>query len=390
MCFKKVGKWTSRLVREARAGRLTAARLVGPCGATPDIRSFQEHEYLVMVAGGIDITPLLTLLKNLAMANAKNRRKAEEKSKGAAVGDGAPGLQGRIVVVWTMEKISEVELMDEELFSFSRAHPDELELRIHYAGKSELDDWTGTMVPNEAAKPGIKLDLYDSEREAESGVGFWRTFVQEWIWRLSPTALPQHWGSLHLAVLHVAVFVAAVMGLILGATWHPEASRPGEGAPRGKVELVAISAMLMMAVGMATLGTFPAHLILYAKARRSATPGEPPIPTTLTSTTASWTEWTQDIEWSGLDLESVPVEISDTPVLSPMTIDWLKRNMVEGRPYVDDVLDDVSGKLSAEGTAGVITAGPKAMIDNVRVAVARRTPQFLLKTLQAYEPSEAS
>lgn len=241
VCFKKFGKWTSRLVDEAAAGTLTTARLEGPYSATPDIRCFQEHEYLVMVAGGIAITPLLTILKMLVISNAAepSGRPGRRLRLGyPPSSDEDPVFRRKVVVLWTMRNISEAELMDEELFSYCRARPDLLDLRIHYTGRSELGGWAGTMIRDES-RCGKNTQRLDADRivensEFEGKTKSWGAFLQ-CLHRISPTAILQHRGPLHLAVLHIFVYAAAFMGLILGMSYRLEALRAGEEVCRGKV-----------------------------------------------------------------------------------------------------------------------------------------------------------
>ncbi|CAD7696626.1 unnamed protein product [Ostreobium quekettii] len=400
VCFKKFGKWTSRLVEEAAAGTLTTARLEGPYSATPDIRCFQEHEYLVMVAGGIAITPLLTILKKLVISNATEP--SGRPSRCLRLGypppsDDDPVFRRKVVVLWTMRNISEAELMDEELFSYSRARPDLLDIRIHYTGRSELGGWTGTMIRDErrrgktAQQPDA--DRIEESREFEPRTEFWGAFQQR-IQRISPTALLQHRGPLHLAVLHIVVYAAAFMGLILGMSYRLEALRAGEEVSRGKVDVVAMFSMSMMAIGAATLLVFPGHLLMYRKAKRIRAHEElletgmvkvPPAKHQLSPMTMMWIQGTHDVTLAGLDLVSGPRKVLDTPILSDTTVRWIQRNKKMGRPDVDELLDDVSGKLSPGHTAAVITAGPKPMIDSVKLAVARRNPRFHLKNPLKFE-----
>jgi len=400
VCFKKFGKWTSRLVEEAMAGTLTTARLEGPYSATPDIRCFQEHEYLVMVAGGIAITPLLTILKKLVISNAtepSGRPGGGLRLGHPSCSDDESVFRRKVVVLWTMRNISEAELMDEELFSYCRARPDLLEVRIYYTGKSELRDWTGTMIRDESRR-GKNSQRLDANRIVESSkfepkTEFWKAFRQGFR-RISPTALLQHRGPLHLAVLHIVVYAAAFMGLILGMSYRLEALRAGEEVARGKVDVVAMFSMSMMAIGAATLLVFPGHLLLYRKAKRIRAHEElletgmvkvSPARHKLSPLTLMWIQGTHDVSLAGLDLVSGPRKILDTPVLTDTTVQWIRHNRKLGRPDVDEVLDDVSGKLSPGHTAAVITAGPKPMIDSVKLAVARRNPRFHLKNPLKFE-----
>ncbi|CAD7696628.1 unnamed protein product [Ostreobium quekettii] len=373
VCFKKFGNWTSRLVEEAAAGRLTTARLEGPFSTTADSCHFHEHEYLVMVAGGIAITPLLTILKKLVIANAwdagkvgrRRSAKADEPSP-----RGAPRAR-KVVVLWTMRNIAEAELMDEELFAYSRAQPDLLDIRIHYTGKVPLDNWTGTMI--RVKKEVDHADMISAEfgdtRASKSGKAspavphIEPNQVGDLFRRVSPTTLPMYSGPLHLAGLNILVYAAALMGLIMGISYPLEAIRSGEETSRGKVDMVVMFTMCMMAIGAVTLFVFPAHLSLYRRAREKQAlqmvAAPKPEPTKLSSTTILWISRTQDISMDGMDLVAGPREISDTPVFSASTIDWIKENRKNGRPDVDKVLDDVNAHLSPGCTAAVITAGAR-------------------------------
>lgn len=366
VCFKQYGKWTKDLVRKAGEGLVPSIKIDGPYHATPDICKIQEHEWVVAIAGGIAITPLLTILKELAACSQsffvddsvghmdskgdKHVKKADSGDDSSSGGQVTSATRG-ILVVWSMRSIAEAELMDEELFQYSREHPDILDLRIHYTGKDDISKWTGQMILNEDG---------EAKGYASAGKGKQRSGWLElggWINRLSPQALPLHLGKMHLALLHTVMYGGGLMGYILARAYGLEISRASVLVYRGKVDVVSIFSIFMMAIGMMMLFVFPAHLFMYAKAKRGR-------------------------KDDNLETGTLGAKV---PRLSPTTVEWIKQNKRAGRPDLEGLLDDISGKLHPGRTAAVITAGPQKMIDIVKLACAKRNPLFHLQQPLQFE-----
>eukprot|EP00803_Ostreobium_quekettii_P011073 evm.model.scf_307EXC.6 EVM.evm.TU.scf_307EXC.6 scf_307EXC:79590-85366(-) len=331
ICFKGVGKWTKGLVRRAGAQSVPYLKVNGPYHAPTlqGVRTLQHHEWVVMIVGGAAITPLLTLLKHLA-AHAQPVGAHQRGDSALDVPVGRVACPRGVVVVWSVRSIADAELMNEELYAFSRRHPGFMDLRIHCTGKASVGEWEGRLLGEWGS---AEIQPVDGDRKArEGGAGKAGGFEgSRWLRRLSPRALPLHMGGWHLAAMYVVLYSGAFMGLMLGMGYRLEILRASAAVLRGKVDVVAVLSIFLMAMGLVTLFAFPAHLLMYLDARRSARHRE--------------------------TLESGGSRAPAAPRLSPASVRWISENWRAGRPVIGDVLDGVMRELTPGNTAAVFTGG---------------------------------
>ena len=142
---KGYGAWTSRLLARLRGRRALALRFSGPMGAertadcalTPPPR-WQAHDVLVLICGGVGVTPMLSLLRAAAL----------QRLRAAATGEAC--LPRRVVCVWCARAAAEFVVLDRGLVAEAAAG-DWLSLHLHVTGEGKASSLKSRVAMRDSA-----------------------------------------------------------------------------------------------------------------------------------------------------------------------------------------------------------------------------------------------
>jgi len=357
--FKKYGKWTTKLADAVATGDISTVTIDGPYGGVTHDLELCQHEYVIMMTGGIAITPMLALLNHMitaewceAITDVESITKGSElelqKMDTSEKPTRSTNPKG-IVLVWAVRHLAELEVMDDKIYQVARTQKHLFDLRLHFTGKdrdfSELEEETDNLART-SSKVGLKNgNVHVRPSRVSSAINSWfvgseRSMINQWLWRVSPVAIPMHLGPVHLAIITILTYLGGFVGFLLGNAWILEHTRSLTATERDRIDTVVFFLVMMVSMGLAALVVIPVHLWLFGKAVANS---ESKIS-------------------KGHSAESSSVK------LSAATIQWIKDTMVTGRPNIDGVLSEVNGKLMDDGTAAVYAAGPKGMVNATALA----------------------
>ncbi|GMH35989.1 hypothetical protein BSKO_03857 [Bryopsis sp. KO-2023] len=252
--FKSFGKWTKALATMSKNGQLTSLKVEGPHDICTEgfYKELMQQESWVFCAGGIAITPILSMLRVLEDGFEREASKDNETLRRRSTG-GLPSIK----LIWVVRNAAELEVGSADLLRLERKYPEKVSIEAYITGSKDKK-----IVDEPSIQP-----LTTARRILKEMVGR----------NPSPAVLPAHAGPLHLAFLYIVSYCAGFAGLLLGNAWRMELVR-SKGPPLAmwKSSIVMFLCVMLMSIGWVTLMILPFQFVMLFKARKENQPANTP------------------------------------------------------------------------------------------------------------------
>ncbi|CAL5218771.1 g490 [Coccomyxa viridis] len=332
--IKAYGKWTTGLLNRVLNRGSVVMRVDGPYGEFAEHPEWTHYKTLVIIAGGIGVTPVFGILNDL-----KQRHEGSDGNGGS----GGPVPQ-KVVLVYVASMKNELALLQRPMIA-QAIQDGWLELDAYYTGANRGTD------PSDIVAPGAKPD---SISPSDSAVDLTRPQANPSALKTTPAddghghivrqVLPAYWfGDWHWASAHVLCLVGAVLGSIGSFAWQAHANSVSEGgAPTWLLGLYLILFPSLGGMLLPALIIVPAHIIRARRVRKSSL--------------------TSELNGNGL-VDSSEDAQAQAEQGGLVGLQGMKAS--PGRPNISAVLSRVVQEFSTEQEIGVVAAGPEPMVDAV-------------------------
>lgn len=209
--IKRYGKWSKDLMRLLQGPSPVPVRVSAPESPSGAL-DWHNHSSLVLIGGGIGVTPLLYMLR--AMIAKRN----------AGPPDGQAGpMPTRVHLVWTSRQAHEFSIMDQETLASATSSSGWLTVELYCTGAipNNLASDSGgkrDMLKAEGSSGGITTPAISMKRASGRSV-----LSSSMLHRFPRVVQPQALGGWHLALVHLLVWGGAFLGTYLGGAYVAEA-----------------------------------------------------------------------------------------------------------------------------------------------------------------------
>lgn len=397
--MKRYGKYTQQLISRLAKRETLAMRVNGPFST--GTKEWAEYDNVVLVAGGIGATPLLSVLRHLI------QKRTEKKSSKES------SFPSKVSLIWVARHPSELEVMDASIID--AASNDWLDVDCYLTrapskksgggdsqnGENVLEKRKDSMSSTSSGGPKL------SEEPAKAAMVVASGNPSPLYWNIIRKVQHQYLNDLHLAMIHIVVFFASWVAFSLAYMYNGEVNTYwGSGGDPDNaynnyfywvLSMVLFVIQFFLIVPLAyILVIFPVHVYRYYWKRDEDVMTVVNAAPVAGSTAAGcvYSVETGVLYVPGTDIslavqrgrradEELWVEPSQAIQLSPQLSTQLSTQnsnlqsqasdlsvtVQTGRPNVEELLVQASKSLGKGTTVGVFVAGPEALNRNVQHCV---------------------
>lgn len=326
--IKSYGKWTQSMISQLlKKGGLTA-RVDGPYGGHAE-PAWVGHNVLAIFAGGIGVTPVLAMLRDIIA------RRAHYLTHGVHGDEGAP--PEKVFFVFAARSQAELDLVSPTL-SAALGEGDWLDVQLYYTG--------GDVAKAQAALAVTDIhDVAGAVLPASTDPNYRKRLVQ-----------PQQFGDLHLALATILSLGGGLGGGVLAYGWAAYIDlHTTYGVSHWIVGVWSLVFTVVGAMAVPALIIFPGH-IYRALGCRAATEFDV-APSSISSSDLSSMVEPEEAIVSIVNVEGGLKE-KDGSKESGITL-------LGGRPNVTAILSDITSRYQDQVEICVAAAGPDALVSVV-------------------------